>query len=522
MSQGPAPVHDHDHELAHPHGHDGEPLDAAVEAATADAIWRVDNVELTTVGVDVGSATSHLMFSYVHLRRQAQGYSSRFVVVERRILHRSEILLTPYQADGLIDAERLEAFIAGAYRDAGMERDDVDAGAVILTGVALERANSRRIAELFASEGGRFVCASAGHNLESLLAAHGSGSVARSAEGGTVLNVDIGGGTTKLALCVDGQVAATMALWGGARLLVLDDAGRVERLEPPLADLAAEVGVEVEVGQPMDAGTLDKLSDAIASRIVAAATGDATVARLAGELPVGMRPDRIVVSGGVAEYLGETPGGGSHGDLGPRLAAAVRARFDDVRIPIEAATERIRATVIGASQFTLQVSGNTIHLSGEVELPMHNIPVVAIKIDDEDEVDAAVVSAMIARRAGQLDLGEHEGPVAVAVSWSGEPRYAQLRALADGVAAAHRESARATSPIILVLEADVAASMGSILSDDVGIRSPIVAIDGIELSDLDFIDLGERILPANVVPVVIKSLVFPHAGAMRPRILGSA
>lgn len=523
MSHGAAPGHEHphDHELAHDHDHDGEPIDAAQMAETADAIWRVDNVELTTVGVDVGSATSHLMFSYLHLRRQAQGYSSRFVVVERRVLHRSDILLTPYQPDGLIDAERLRTFIADAYRDAGMRPDDVDAGAVILTGVALERANSRRIADLFASEGGRFVCASAGHNLEALLAAHGSGSVARSAEGGVVLNVDVGGGTTKLALCVGGEVLGTTAIWGGARLVVLDEGSCVERLEPPLAALAEEIGVEIGVGQSVDGAALDRLADAIAVRIAAAATGDPNVERLAGELPAGYVPDRIVFSGGVAEYLAGTPDG-AHGDLGPRLAAAVQARFTERGIPIEAAEERIRATVIGASQFTLQVSGNTIHVSGEVELPMHNIPVVAIDLDDGADIDATQVQATISRRVGQLDLGEHDGPLAVAVSWAGEPRYAQLRGLADGLAGAHRDSPRAGGAMILVLESDVAASMGSILRDDVGIETPIVAIDGIELSDLDFVDLGERILPANVIPVVIKSLVFPHAGAERPRILGSA
>ena len=228
---------------------------------------------MTTVGIDVGSATSHLMFSHLHLRRQAQGFSTRFVVVDRKVLHRSDVLLTPYQADGLIDAAALERFFGAAYEHAGLGRDDIDAGAVILTGVALERANSRRIADLFADEGGRFVCASAGHNLEALLAAHGSGSVARSADGDVVLNIDVGGGTTKYAVCADGQVAATMAIWGGARLIVLDDAGRVMRVEPPLESIAADLGVEVAVGTLVPSADLDRLAGALADRIIGAATG---------------------------------------------------------------------------------------------------------------------------------------------------------------------------------------------------------------------------------------------------------
>lgn len=518
MSDGGGPHHDHHHpQFQDP---DEESFDQETAAETAATIWQVDNVELTTVGIDVGSATSHLIFSHLHLRRQAQGYSSRFVVVERTVLHRSEILLTPYQPDGLIDADRLESFFADAYLTAGLGRDDIDAGAVILTGVALERANSRRIAELFAGEGGRFVCASAGHNLEALLAAHGSGSVARSVDGEVVLNVDVGGGTTKYALCIGGQVAATMAIWGGARLIVLDGEKRVVRVEPPLLRIAAELGIEVEPGSRVSDTDRALLADALAARIVETAAGQAVIDVLAGELPVTPRPDRIILSGGVAEYFDAGSGDG-HGDLGPHLAQALRDRIAGLGIPAEPARDRIRATVIGASQFTLQLSGNTIHLSGPIELPVHNVPVVAIEVRDNGQIEADIVMSSIQRRVSQLDLTERDEAIAIAVSWSGEPRYEQLRALADGIAAAHLGSARRSAPLIMVLEADVGASMGSILRDEVGVPGAVVAIDGIELSDLDFVDIGAQIQPANVVPVVIKSLVFPHATAERPRILGS-
>jgi ethanolamine utilization protein EutA len=473
------------------------------------------------VGIDVGSATSHLIFSRLHLRRRAQGYSTRFVVVERKVLYRSEILLTPYRSDGLIDADALEAFFSKAYQAAALDRDDIDAGAVILTGVALERANARRIAELFADEGGRFVCASAGHNLEALLAAHGSGSVARSREGDVVLNVDVGGGTTKFALCSNGQVVGTMAIWGGARLIVLDEQGQVERVEPVLARLADELGIDVRPGHAVTAADLERMANAIADWIADSAAGTAGGAEvLAGALPSSPAPDRVIVSGGVGEYLAGN-GEGGHGDLGPVLARALRRRLGDLGIPVEAANERIRATVIGASQFTLQLSGNTIHVSGPIDLPIHNVPVIAIDITD-GEVDGDAVAAAIGRRSAQLDLADREEPVAIAVNWAGEPRYTHLRALADGIAGAHLDSPRRDAPLIMVLEADVGASVGSIIRDEIGVAGAVVAIDGIELSDLDFVDIGQQILPTNVVPVVIKSLVFPHQSAERPRILGSA
>ena len=180
------------------HVHDDEP------GGGLDVTLALDNVELTTVGLDVGSSTSHLLFGRLLLRRLTESLSSRFVVVKREVLHRSPILLTPYRPDGLIDVGQLETFVHAAYADAGLERADVDTGAVILTGAALERANARGVADLFAGEGGKFVCASAGHNLEAMLAAHGSGAVALSqARGETLLHVDIGGGTTKLGVLHD-------------------------------------------------------------------------------------------------------------------------------------------------------------------------------------------------------------------------------------------------------------------------------------------------------------------------------
>jgi len=125
---------------------------------------------LRTVGIDIGSTTSHAMFARLRLQRLADSLSSRYVVVEREVLHRSPIVLTPYSAGNNIDAAALEAHIAGWYSSAGLAREDVDTGAVILTGAALEQDNARELADLFAGEGGKFVCATAGHALEATLA----------------------------------------------------------------------------------------------------------------------------------------------------------------------------------------------------------------------------------------------------------------------------------------------------------------------------------------------------------------
>ncbi len=228
---------DHVHEIS---------LDA--RGKLAEHIWKLENVELATVGIDIGSSTSHLMFAMVRLQRKTQALSSQFVVTERKVLWKSPILLTPFLADGSIDARALGDFVAKCYRDAGLRPGAIDTGAVILTGEAIKRSNARAIADLFAAEGGKFVCASAGHHLECALAAHGSGAAALSHERRQpVLNVDVGGGTTKLALAVDGRVVSTSAFAVGGRLLAFDAEGRVARIDESARIAADSVGARLTI-----------------------------------------------------------------------------------------------------------------------------------------------------------------------------------------------------------------------------------------------------------------------------------
>ena len=145
-----------------------------------EVAWATDNVELSTVGIDIGSSTSHLMFSLVHLQRLGTALSSRFVVIKRQVMWQSPIKLTPYLPDYTIDTDDLAEFFGGCYHLAQVDPDDVDSGAVILTGEAIKRHNARAIAELFSEVSGTFVCASAGHHMECQMAAHGSGAVAMS------------------------------------------------------------------------------------------------------------------------------------------------------------------------------------------------------------------------------------------------------------------------------------------------------------------------------------------------------
>ena len=201
-------------------------------SSTGRTLAEEDEICILSVGVDIGSSTSHLVFSRIVLER----LDSRYVVTERETFYQSDILLTPYASEDEIDAEALGAFFEKQYENAMVDPDEIDAGALILTGVAVRRSNARRIGELFARQAGKLVAVSAGDNLETVMAAFGSGAVARSIrEGGAVINVDVGGGTSKIAVCRDGGVVAITAVDVGARLVCTDANGTITRIEEAAA-----------------------------------------------------------------------------------------------------------------------------------------------------------------------------------------------------------------------------------------------------------------------------------------------
>ncbi|SNS47777.1 ethanolamine utilization protein EutA [Noviherbaspirillum humi] len=500
------------HDLDFDHEH--EQMSAAQRDALARFLWEQETIALTTVGIDIGSSTSHLIFARVVLQRLAEGLSSRFVVVERRVLWRSPIMLTPFLPDGTIDAHELQHFIHHAYHDAGLARGDVDSGAVILTGEAIKRRNARVIDEIFARESGKFVCATAGHKLECILAAHGAGATALSKRRGQCgLHVDIGGGTTKLALIDNGNIVSVAAFAAGGRLLAQDTAGAWSRIDDA-ARLAAQ-----ELGMAATPAAFDSSAgrQAVAARLAAIIMDRITGTPLDGlgrqlmltdPLHRTVEPEFVTFSGGVAEYLfgHETR---DHGDIAPLLAAEIVAQIKArLAIPVVEPQERIRATVIGASQFTVQVSGKTIYLPDRAALPVRNLPVLHLGVDLPEHIDSEAVASALAREADLVNL-DASARLAIAFTWQGEPEHARLLAMARAIMGFAAPGGHRHAPLFLMIDGDVGASLGRILHEELGLEDGVVSIDGVQLRPLDFVDIGELIDPPGVVPVVIKSLLFP-------------
>jgi ethanolamine utilization protein EutA len=499
----------HDIDIDHEH----EQLSEADSAAIAQAVWEQETVELRTVGIDIGSSTSHLLFAQVTLKRLSQGLSSRFIVVDRQVLWRSPIMLTPFLPDGSIDTQSLKNFVHVAYDSAGLCREDIDSGAVILTGEAIKRKNARAIDEIFAEESGKFVCATAGHKLECILAAHGSGATALSKKRRECgLHVDIGGGTTKLALIENGEIVSVAAFAVGGRLLAQDVGGAWTRIDDSIRLLAADMGIDVSPESASDPGLRNIIAQRLATLVVDQIMGKpldrlGQALELTEPLARSWPPRFLTFSGGVAEYMfgRETA---EYGDIAKLLADAVVAQIQArVRIPVVEPLERIRATVIGASQFTVQVSGKTIYLPEPKVLPVHNIPVVHLGIDIAETIDPDKIVQAFSASASRLDLSSNAA-LALAFTWNGAPEYPRLYAMARAIMAFVAPDGQRKEMLCLMIDGDVGNSLGRILHKELGLSCKIASIDGIKLQELDFVDVGELLDPPGVVPIVIKSLLF--------------
>jgi len=470
-----------------------------------------ENLQLTSVGVDIGSSTSHLVFSRLELTLEG----SRYRVTKRDVINESEILLTPYKDDTRIDVEALEAFINEQYRHAKIRREEVDTGALILTGVAVRRRNARAIAELFAQEAGKFVAVSAGDGLEATMAAHGSGAVAHSGKiGGVVLNIDIGGGTSKFAVCNNGKVQEVSAIDIGARLLAFDKDGAIVRIEEAGKKHAAWAGFDVAIGQKPSQENLKKMASGMMDKLFAMLNPDAISEDIKGLLrlpPLTFKGeiDCVMFSGGVSEFI-YNRAKTSFGDLGPMIADEVHKRTGKLGLLVMEPNARIRATVIGASQYTVQVSGNTIFIAPDEAVPVRNVAVVAPEFPlGQDEFTKEAVRDALQNALRRLDLLHGRQPVAVAFHWDGSATFFRLQAFCSGVAEGLQEILAKGHPLVLVNDGDIGGIIGLHFQEELKFDKPIISTDGIALNDFDYIDIGALIPSSGAVPVVIKSLIFP-------------
>lgn len=463
------------------------------------------HTHLSSVGIDIGSSTSHLMFSELRI-----GYPSphhrRPLVLERVIIARSPILLTPFSGDWNIQAEPLKELVDSTFQAAGLSREQIDTGAVIITGEAARRDNAAKVAELFAEDAGRFVCATAGPTLETIMGAYGSGAVLKSHEQGlSLLSIDLGGGTTKVSIIKDGRIKDTTAINIGARLVAYDPSGIVTRLENAGRRFFDDLGCKVHIGDKIDEELRARIAQRMAKALFEALTGGGSpwsgfyVTSELSELP---EIDAVLFSGGVSEYIyGREKN--LFGDLGLYLGREVRKEAETRGFDIMESNEGIRATVIGASQYTVQLSGETIFVPENARLPLRNLRVFVTRVDWEAPIAERAHQA-VRRTLERRDPEVCGAPFALLFTSPPFLGYGAAQELARGIDRALADLHPVDRPHVLVFEQNVGRVVGGILSS----RWNVPCVDEISLSELDFIDIGEVVEGEGFVPVVIKSLAF--------------
>lgn len=470
---------------------------------------------ILSVGIDIGTSTTQLIFSRLTIENQASSYTvPRINIVDKEVIYRSRIYFTPLRSPTEIDTEAVKKIVRSEYRAAGITPEELKTGAVIITGETARKENANEVLSALSDLAGDFVVATAGPDLESVLSGRGAGADVLSKEKHTtVANLDIGGGTTNIALYEKGTLRGTSCVDVGGRLIKVAD-GRISYIYPKIQALAKDNGIEIKVGDRAYPEQLYGVCRLMAAQLAQALHLAAPDGHHAGmytndgrALPPQPQVQAVTYSGGVADCIYQKMEDDvfRFGDVGVLLGKAVRADPDLSRVELCQAAETIRATVVGAGTHTTEVSGSTIRYERD-KLPIKNVPI--LKVSQEDEESLETLKSSIIQ---QMPLFAPEGKVEqIAIAFTGEKRtsFADVQALAAAVIESAKEVIQGPYPLIVVVENDIGKVLGNALNVLLEHKKEVICIDGIKTLSGDYIDIGEPIAGGQVLPVVIKTLIF--------------
>ena len=445
---------------------------------------------LKSLGLDLGTTTTQLVISERTVENRAPGFAvPRMEIGDRRIVYESKVHFTPLISGELVDEAALSELLKAEYQNAGIRPEELDTGAVIVTGETSRKENAQTVTRALARQAGKFVVATAGADLESVLAARGAGAVEWSREStAPVIHLDIGGGTANIALCREGTVEPAGCMHVGGRLMKFDETGRITYVSAVLAGLIShQVGDRITETEAMAVARLlaRALEEALGLR---EATGLSRQLRTAGAVECPLPPGVISFSGGVADCMEKDMPWLTYGDLGPLLGRAIRESLL-CRGPYRLGTQTIRATVIGAGCHSAALSGSTVCIC-HTPLPLQDLPVGCI--GEEEQTDPQLWQLARQRLAGKEAL--------FLPGWEA-PDYGQVCRLADQLVKGFDGK-----PCRVVVERDMAKALGTALQLRLGKDAQVLCLDGLWIGPDSYLDVGEWVGPA--VTVVVKTLAF--------------
>ena len=477
-----------------------------------------DKTAILSVGIDVGTSTTQVVFSKLQMDN-AGGYFSvpRVAIVDKEVVYKSEVYMTPLKTDVLIDTDALRDIVAAEFRKAGYRPEDTDSGAVIITGESARKENSDAVLKSLSDFAGDFVVSAAGPDMESLIAGKGSGAWQYSMDHHCrVANLDIGGGTTNVVLFEEGETLARGCLDIGGRLICMNPQGIITKVSPAAAVMAQAAGVSVSVGDRCDELKLTAVTRQMAAALnaylgVGTKDIDAILRRIktpgSSDFPVPEKVQAVFFSGGVADLIyHESADTWAYGDIGVLLGRAIRESrlFTDFQ-KMEPG-ETIRATVVGAGTYTTTISGSTITYSDDI-FPLKNIPVIKLDEELQEACFAGETEPVIQRIQWVLGQNDEEHFI-LAMPGKRNPGYMEMKRAAASIRQIMDRVQPPGEPILLVIESDIAKAMGQMIRQQPDLKRQVVAIDSIHVEDGEYVDMGKPMMNGMVIPVVVKTLIF--------------
>ncbi len=469
--------------------------------------------KILSVGIDIGTSTTQLVFSHITIENTASSFSvPRIKIVDKEIIYRSDIYFTPLINQIKIDGNEIREIIQFEYKKANVLPEDVKTGAVIITGDTARKENANEVLQNLSMFAGDFVVATAGPDLEGIIAGRGAGADKISKEEKAyVANIDIGGGTSNISLFKNGEVMDTGCLDIGGRLIKIDSNNKIYYIYDKVKILADSVGVKLEIGDTADVDKIRKVAKAMAGILEESVSvkqrGNIYEKMLTNKgIKDGYKIEYITFSGGVADYVYNEDYSNpfKFGDMGVLLGEEIVKSNLLKNLKVKRSAETIRATVVGAGTHTTDISGSTITYSKDI-FPIKNIPILRLTVEDEENYNT--VDNKIKEKIKWFSVEKESQMVAIALKGPRSPSFVEIQNLAKKIINGASELISKGYPMIIIVENDIAKVLGQTINSSIK-TNDIVCIDSIRVESGDYIDIGKPLINGNVLPVVIKTLVF--------------